>query len=148
MPTVFDETPRRSLLRRFNSLRPEATPLWGKMDAHRMVCHCAVALRLSLHPEGEIRPRGALARWPLNWLVIHVVPWPKGKAEAPRRLLDTEQQSWDEDLASLSSLLRTAGERGADGDWPLNVAFGRISGRDWGALHYKHLDHHLRQFGV
>jgi hypothetical protein len=28
------------------------------------------------------------------------------------------------------------------------AVFGRISGRSWGALQYKHLDHHLRQFGV
>jgi hypothetical protein len=26
--------------------------------------------------------------------------------------------------------------------------FGRLSGDEWGRLIYKHLDHHLRQFGV
>jgi hypothetical protein len=26
--------------------------------------------------------------------------------------------------------------------------FGRMSARDWDVLQYRHLDHHLRQFGV
>jgi hypothetical protein len=26
--------------------------------------------------------------------------------------------------------------------------FGPLTGREWGALAYKHADHHLRQFGV
>lgn len=32
--------------------------------------------------------------------------------------------------------------------WPPSRVFGRISGRSWGVLQHKHLDHHLRQFGV
>jgi hypothetical protein len=26
--------------------------------------------------------------------------------------------------------------------------FGRFNGKQWGRFHYKHTDHHLRQFGV
>jgi hypothetical protein len=26
--------------------------------------------------------------------------------------------------------------------------FGRMSGAEWGVTQYKHLDHHLRQFGA
>jgi hypothetical protein len=81
-------------------------------------------------------------------LAIHLLPWPKGKAEAPRRLLDVERRSWEEDRDSLLDSLAEAGDRGAAAEWPLNVAFGRISGKDWGVLQHKHLDHHLRQFGV
>jgi Protein of unknown function (DUF1569) len=32
-------------------------------------------------------------------------------------------------------------------DWP-HMFFGRLTGEEWGVLVYKHLDHHLRQFGV
>jgi hypothetical protein len=31
---------------------------------------------------------------------------------------------------------------------PEHPAFGRLSGRAWGALVYRHMDHHLRQFGL
>jgi len=26
--------------------------------------------------------------------------------------------------------------------------FGKLSGKEWGELMYKHIDHHLRQFGA
>lgn len=41
-----------------------------------------------------------------------------------------------------------AGARGPGAAWPASRVFGRISGSSWGVLEYKHLDHHLRQFGV
>ncbi|MGH9801334.1 MAG: DUF1569 domain-containing protein, partial [Blastocatellia bacterium] len=31
---------------------------------------------------------------------------------------------------------------------PEHPAFGKLSTKDWGALTYKHMDHHFRQFGV
>ena len=33
-------------------------------------------------------------------------------------------------------------------EWPENPIFGKVSGRDLSRLQAKHLDHHLRQFGV
>ena len=39
-----------------------------------------------------------------------------------------------------------AGVRAADGR--VHSFFGRMTGDEWGVLMYKHLDHHLRQFGA
>ena len=39
-----------------------------------------------------------------------------------------------------------AGPSAADGR--MHSFFGRLNGDEWGILMYKHLDHHLRQFGV
>ncbi len=36
----------------------------------------------------------------------------------------------------------------AGGAWPVSPVFGRISGRSWGVMLYRHLDYHLGQFGV
>ncbi len=40
------------------------------------------------------------------------------------------------------------GQQDAQGDWPKHPLFGPLSGEEWGALSWKHLDYHLRQFGV
>jgi hypothetical protein len=42
--------------------------------------------------------------------------------------------------------LHSKGERGCDGN--VHRFFGRLSGAEWGVTQYKHLDHHLRQFGA
>jgi len=93
-------------------------------------------------------PVGPFRFWPLNWLLIYVVPWPKGKAEAPPSLLQSRPAEWQRDLDGLKELIERFGKRSPDDDWPVNVAFGRISGGAWGVLQYKHCDHHLRQFGL
>ena len=36
----------------------------------------------------------------------------------------------------------------SDAEWQEHPAFGRLARRAWGVLAYRHLDHHLRQFGV
>jgi len=41
-----------------------------------------------------------------------------------------------------------AAARGPSAKWPASRVFGGISGRSWGVLQHKHLDYHLRQFGV
>jgi hypothetical protein len=34
-----------------------------------------------------------------------------------------------------------------EASWPRAV-FGPLTGREWSCLHARHLDHHLKQFGV
>ena len=41
---------------------------------------------------------------------------------------------------------QSIGETGCDGN--VHGFFGRMSGAEWGVTQYKHVDHHLRQFGV
>jgi hypothetical protein len=85
---------------------------------------------------------------PVNWLVIHAVPWPKGKGKSPPEFLATRPTTWEADVGRLRDLVERFSARGPSAPWPANLAFGRISGRSWGVLEYKHLDHHLRQFGM
>jgi hypothetical protein len=118
------------------------------MSASEMVCHVSAALRASLG-ELEVGPaQGPLSRPPLNWLVIYVLPWPKGKGRSPPEFLGTRATTWQSDLAGLRALVMRCAERGPAADWPRSRVFGHISGRAWGVVHHKHLDHHLRQFGV
>ena len=49
-------------------------------------------------------------------------------------------------LLSLMREFRAMGEKCCDGQ--VHAFFGRLSGAEWGVTQYKHLDHHLRQFGA
>ena len=60
----------------------------------------------------------------------------------------TSPTTWEADVDRLRDLIGRFAARGPNASWPPSRAFGRISGRSWGVLQYKHLDHHLRQFGV
>jgi hypothetical protein len=148
MGTLFDPRDRDTILARIARLKPDERPLWGRFAAPEMVCHVSSALRQGLGELESGPPAGPLSHVPINWLVIHVVPWPKGKAKSPPEFLATRPTAWDADVSRLRDLVNRFGARGAAAQWPPSRVFGRISGRSWGVLQHKHLDHHLRQFGV
>lgn len=148
MPSLFNPNTRDAVLARTARLSPTSQPLWGRFTAQEMVCHVSCELREGLGEleTGPLPRRLALA--PVSWLLIHIVPWPKGRGKSPREWLATQPTTWDADVARLRDLIHRFAARGPRADWPPNRAFGAISGRSWGVLEHKHLDHHLRQFGV
>jgi hypothetical protein len=148
MPSLFDPRTRDAILDRVGRLAPDRKPLWGRFTASEMVCHVSCALRQGLAELETAPPSGPLSHAPLNWLVIHVVPWPKGKGKSPPEFLATRPTTWQADISRLRDLIRRFADRGPAAPWPPSRVFGRISGRSWGVLEHKHLDHHLRQFGV
>jgi len=147
MKTLFDPVYRSRIVERLERLTPEHQPRWGSMTSHQVICHLATALRLALASKCPGRPRGPLSRPPLNWLMMYVLPWRKG-SKVPHELFDFEPDQWARDLAELCSLISQFGARSPTDDWPPNMVFGRISGRAWGVIQYRHLDHHLRQLGL
>jgi len=148
MPTIFDPRARGAILDRIGRLTADRKPIWGRFTAPEMVCHVSAGLRQGLGELDAGPPDGPFARFPMNWLGIHVLPWPRGKGQSPREFLATPPTTWGADLGRLCELVERFGARGAAAAWPPSRVFGSISGRSWGVLQHKHLDHHLRQFGV
>src|SRR5437667_3232443 len=147
MPSLFDAQRRDEVLERIGRLAPDRKPLWGRFTAPEMVCHVSCGLRQGL---GELEagpPTGPLAHAPLNWLLIHVVPWPKGKGQSPPEFLATRPTTWQADVSRLRALTGRFADRGPAGERPATGFFGRRSGRSWGVLQYEHPDHHLPQVG-
>src|SRR2546425_763691 len=105
MPSVFDPQVRTAIMDRISRLTPERKPVWGRFTAPEMVCHVSCDLRQGL---GELEagpPSGPLARFPLNWLAIHVLPWPKGKGKSPPEYLGTRSEEHTSELQSLAYLV-------------------------------------------
>lgn len=145
MPSFYEPGRREELLDRFARLTPDRAAAWGRMDAPRMVRHLIESLRMA---NGELvpRPRPFPLQRLVRYLAIHVLPFPKGAPTAPE-LLARAPATWDVDLAHLRDLVARHPEPREGAPLPPHPAFGRMTKRDWGALLYKHLDHHLRQFG-
>lgn len=146
--TIFASADLNALLGRLDRLTPDAKARWGKMTAPQMVCHLSDALRVNLGELPAEFRQGPLANPVVRWLLAYVVPFPKAKAETAPEMLTTQPSDWHADLARARDYLRAAAQRGANGRWATHPAFGDISGTMHGVFTYKHVDHHLRQFGV
>lgn len=145
--TIFDPTARAALLARFDRLDATAPARWGKFTAPRMVSHLISAVRMALGEEVCKDRPSILSNRVVRYLVIHVLPFPRG-APTAREMLSRAPESWAADVAAVKALIVRAAANGRDGAWARHPAFGDISGHDWGVLIHRHTHHHLSQFGA
>lgn len=147
MNSLLKEASRRDLLARAGKLTPDSRPLWGKFTVDRMLAHLVDSYRMGLGELPTKSRRLAMRHWPLNMLVIYVVPWPKGVPTA-RELIARAPEKFELELATLERYIDEFGRVADRPEWPEHPAFGRLSRSTWGFLTYRHTDHHLKQFGV
>lgn len=144
--TLFDPAAREAIRARVDRLTPERKPLWGRMDAGKVVVHLTAQLRAGLGELPCAPQKTPFNNWLMRRLIVYG-PWPRGAPTAPE-FLATPPATWAADMADLRAAIDRFGARDEAGEWPEHPAFGRLSGRLWGVLAWRHMDHHLRQFGV
>jgi hypothetical protein len=147
MKTLFDPPRQSEILERISSVPADRHPLWGRLNAPRMIAHLSDQLRMGLEDIPVSAPSGILSTASMSWLMLYVIPWPHG-AKGPREAFTTAPASWADDVMRLKELVARFVARGPEGKWPAHPLFGKLSGQDWGVLSYKHFNHHLRQFSA
>lgn len=146
MKTIWKKTLREQLENRLDKLSPDTPARWGKFDAPQMVCHLIESTRMALG-ELEVKPKKTpFKRFPFKQLVVYLLPFPKGAPTAPELLRRTPQE-WNGEIRQLKDLMRKFAA-GSHSRFPEHPAFGKLSRRAWGVLAYRHIDHHLKQFGL
>jgi hypothetical protein len=132
---------------RLHALEPAAQPLWGKMTVDQMLHHANIVLMESL---GEHTARPNIRGLPeplVRWAILNL-PWGKGAPTRPDMLIPAGQRyDFDDERSRCLVMIDRFLARPMDAPWPRAANFA-MTGRHWSQLQYKHLDHHLRQFGV
>jgi hypothetical protein len=148
MQSLFEPSARQSIANRLEALPPAAVRQWGKMDAAQMLAHCSAALEVGT---GE-RPRkqmliGKILGPFVRKSMLGDKPFSKGSPTDPTFVVGDSRDfaREKERLVELVERFCQAGPAAAGRQ--MHSFVGRLSGDEWGALMYKHLDHHLRQFG-
>ena len=151
MKNLFDAALANQVKTRLGKLRPQSERHWGKMTPAQMLAHCSVSMQWAV---GEVVPeKGALPARLLGRLVKPLVfrnedPLRKNSPTA-KSLIVGDQPDLDRERQRLSGLIDQFAAGGAAGCTKNpHTFFGKMTPEQWAILMYKHLDHHLRQFGV
>jgi hypothetical protein len=150
MKNLFEAAAVEEVKERLARLRPDSGRLWGKMNAAQAIAHCSAGLELAVGD--RLPPRKLLGRI-IGGLVK---PLALGNDEPMRRntptvkdLVVKDERDLEMERKRLSALIDRFAAAGPGGCTPHpHSFFGRLTPQEWAILMYKHLDHHLRQFGV
>jgi hypothetical protein len=150
MKTLSSKEDLANVLLRIAGLCSSDRGLWGRMNAHQMVCHLSDSFRLPLGERTASpvrRPPGPL--FVIKWVALRApFPWPKGTPTAPemnQELGGTRPRDFAADREVLVSAIERF-ERVSSG-WPPHPFLGPLTTEEWMRWGYLHADHHLRQFG-
>jgi hypothetical protein len=150
MKNLFEAETVEEIKGRMLQLRPESERQWGRMNAPQAVTHCTRGLELAM---GDRRPPRILVGRAIGWIIKPMAfkesePMRRNSPTVPGLIVDDERDLAveREHLSRMIDRFAAAGPEGCT-THP-HTFFGRLTPEEWSAWMYKHLDHHLRQFGV
>ena len=150
MKTIRNSADRQQLIDRLSKLSGRETPLWGKMTADQMMSHLVQAGELPF--EASVPDRSTfMGRTIIKPLILYLLPMPKEVKISPEMNQQEKgrpPRGFDVDRELLLSSIERIGTLPTDHKCLDHPFFGKMSPKEWAVIAYKHIDHHLKQFGV
>ncbi len=149
MENLFAPADRARIEERIRSLRPDSPRQWGRMDAAQALAHCTLGL------EAATGDRPTRQKWigkilgpVFKGYFLGPRPFSRNAPTAPVFLV-ADPRDFERERGRLLAVVGRFADAGPDAASRQTHAFlGRMTGEEWGRAQWKHLDHHLRQFGA
>jgi hypothetical protein len=147
MDSIFDKTGNEAIIARINSLTTESKGLWGKMTVDQMCKHCTSAINVAFGKQ-DVK---------VNFMIRFLGKMLKDKVfngEFKRNSPTAKEfiftNHYDLEIAKKDFV--ESFSQFAQGQQSIKVMdhpfWGKMTYEDWDKLMWKHVDHHLKQFGV
>lgn len=149
MESIFDPVSNQKLISRIELLEENTAPKWGIMNAAQMLSHCMGPIdvafgTLKLKPNflfailGKIFKKKILAA---NGF--------KRNSPTVKEFIRTESEDFEKVKSEIILKIKRFSSEGSDVIVnKKHPFFGRMTIEEWDTLQWKHLNHHLKQFGV
>ena len=150
MKDIFTKEVTNEVILRIDKLSPKTQANWGKMSVSEMLAHCCVTYEM-VYTDKHAQPN-AFVKLMLKLFVKNIVvsekPYSKNGRTAPQFIIADERDFETEKKRLIDFILKTQklGEKYFEGKE--SHSFGKLTSAEWNNSFYKHLDHHLTQFGV
>lgn len=150
MKTIRNSADRQQLIDRLSKLSGRETPVWGKMTAEQMMSHLVQAGELPF--EASVPDRSTfIGRTIIKPLILYVLPMPKEVKVSPEMNQQEKGRpplGFDIDRELLYTSIEKLATLPTDRKCLDHPFFGKMSAKEWSVIAYKHIDHHLEQFGA
>ncbi|RYF79037.1 MAG: DUF1569 domain-containing protein [Chitinophagaceae bacterium] len=151
MNIITEPATMENIKTRIQKLDENSVRQWGKMNVDQMLSHCIDGLRMIIGELKTDKKAPKLIQFLLKTFVINGKQFPKNSPTAAELNRHKTPGFQSKNIAEAKQTLLTYIDKlknASDDQFGEHPAFGKMSKTEYGVLVYKHLDHHLRQFGV
>lgn len=150
MKDLFDSATAAEVMDRVRRLTPESRREWGTMSAAQTMAHCSLGMEDAL---GDNKPPRVFIGRMLGPAIKKMAlgndrPMRKNSPTYPTLVVKDDCDLDREKLRLLALIDRFSKGGAAACTKHPHAFFGKLTPQEWAELTYKHLDHHLRQFGA
>ena len=147
MTSIFEDKAHKDIISRIHNLEENSQPNWGKMNVSQMLHHCQAPLNIMF----QKKDYGLKPFWLVTLLfkksLYNDKSWRKNLPTA-KQLKVNSSKDFSSEKKQLLSLVEEVIHHKNKTNWEPHPSFGTFTPQQWGQLQFKHLDHHLIQFGV
>lgn len=144
---LFEPAVKNEIIDRINKLTPQTKQLWGKMNVAQMLAHVQKPIGIAY---GTHQPKGSFLLRLLGPLFKSQLwnenPYKQSLPTDPTFVMIGEEKEFDTEKAAVIGMVNRFTETNIVGE--RHPVFGKLTKENWSKATWKHLDHHLKQFGV
>lgn len=144
---LFDPHVKQDIINRIHQLSPESNAVWGKMNVGQMLAHVQAPMGVAF---GTHIVKG-------NWLMKLILPlfkknlydekpWKQSLPTDKTFIMTGQSKDFEKEKNQLLDMLNRFTENNMINEQ--HPVFGKLTKEQWSKAMWKHLDHHLKQFGV
>jgi len=148
MKTVFDNATSEALIDRINKVDANSKPEWGKMNAYQMVKHCRLweDMIIGTLPTKRVFIGRIFGKMGLKAVTKNDKPLAHSTPTASELFIKETNGDFAGEKAKWIAHLRQ--HKNFSNENFVHPFFGPMTKEQIGIMDYKHIDHHLRQFGA
>lgn len=143
---LFEPAAKQEIIERINKLTPQTQGLWGKMDVAQMLAHLQMPMGVAL---GDHTVKG-------NFFMRLILPlfkkmlWDdkpyKRSLPTDKTFVMADPKDFEKEKAKLLDMVKRFTKSNMATE--IHPVFGKMTNEQWSMATWKHIDHHLQQFGV
>jgi hypothetical protein len=144
---LFDAGVKQDVISRIGQLTPQSKAVWGKMNVAQMMAHVQVPMGVAL---GTHTVKA-------NWLMKLILPlfkkalydekpWKPGLPTDKTFIMTGLEKDFENEKNNLLDKVNRFTENNMINE--SHPVFGKLTKEQWSKATWKHLDHHLKQFGA
>ena len=144
---LVNDAVKQEIVERISKLTASTQHQWGKMDVAQMLAHVQIPIGVAF---GTNTVKG-------NWLMKLILPlfkkalyddkpWKQGLPTDKTFIMTGQSKDFEEENNQLLDKINRFSESNMINE--KHPVFGKLTKEQWSKATWKHIDHHLKQFGV